>query len=67
MFHLILYTSFNDSMSPHGGNPHGGQLLLWELTDKLWVLGDLDHSGFLSLAELEKEFITNFDHDGEIS
>ena len=54
-------------MSPHGGNPHGGQLLLWELTDKLWVLGDLDHSGFLSLAELEKEFITNFDHDGEIS
>ncbi|XP_061163335.1 uncharacterized protein LOC133172464 [Saccostrea echinata] len=50
--------------SPHGGNPHGGQLTIWELTDKLWALGDLDLDGHLSLAELEREFVTNFDHDG---
>jgi hypothetical protein len=35
------------------------------MTDKLWIIGDLDRDDYLTLAEFEREFITNFDHDGK--
>ena len=48
----------------HLQNPHGG-MTIPVIVDDLFKIGDINDDGNMTQAEFEREFITNFDHDGK--